>query len=107
MFRFNQPEIALVVLRDADEIRDAVQRALVTADADERPGLERAAAVIAEEHARTDAELRVRWARRTLADGGVDAQDGHVAAVRAMRLAVPGMSLLVANQLVKEATGKA
>ncbi|MCC3773953.1 hypothetical protein [Streptomyces sp. UNOB3_S3] len=98
---------AVVVLRDSRAVADAVRAALETADEAERPGLERAAELIALHAARPEREVRAEWARGVLAAAGVDAREQEVHAVRALRRAEPGLSLKSAVRLVREAAGAA
>jgi hypothetical protein len=107
MFGMDQQETAVLVIGDAEEIGDAVRRAPATAGADERPGLERAAAIIADEPARTGEELRERRLWDVPGGSGIDPRTDCVAAVAAPRKAGPGLSLAVAGLLVREAAGKA
>ncbi|WP_328397341.1 hypothetical protein OHS70_14160 [Streptomyces sp. NBC_00390] len=86
-------ELPVIVLRDADGIADAVRAALENAPEDERPGLERAAAIIAEAATASDDDLRARWVRRHLTAAGVDGPADSVAAIKALRAAEPGLTL--------------
>jgi hypothetical protein len=101
-FGSGKQELSVLVLRDADGIADAVRAALVTATPEERPGLERAAALIAEAAA-TDAELRGRWVRGHLAAAGVEGPADSITAIKALRKAEPRLSLLAAVGLAKDA----
>jgi hypothetical protein len=92
--------INLVVLHDVDTVRAAVEQALAHADEAERPGLRRALTIIDEARA-DDGDLKVRWARRYLADAGVPAGDTGTGAIRALRQAVPGLGLAEAVELVQ------
>ncbi|MET8680911.1 hypothetical protein ABZW18_25845 [Streptomyces sp. NPDC004647] len=107
MFGMDQQETAVLVLRDAEEIGDAVQRAPATAGPDERPGPERAAAIIADERARTDEGLRECRLWDVLGGSGIDPRTDYVAGVAALRNAVPGLSPAAAGRLVRESAGKA
>ncbi|MEU3963310.1 hypothetical protein AB0F42_26480 [Streptomyces buecherae] len=103
MFGSDKRQAQIVVLRDIDSVRKAVANALVTASDQERPGLARAAALIEAEANQTDAQIRARWANRTVSDAGVDLGN-HVEAVAAIRKAVPGgLRLTDANRLIEEA----
>jgi hypothetical protein len=102
-FGSGKQELSVLVLRDADGIADAVRAALVTATPEERPGLERAAALVAEAAAATDAELRGRWVRGHLAAAGVESPADSITAIKALRKAEPRLSLLAAVGLVKDA----
>ncbi|MFJ2701926.1 hypothetical protein ACIO3R_01840 [Streptomyces sp. NPDC087428] len=103
MTGFGKQNMAVLVLREADDISAALQRALDTASAEERPGLERALALTAEAGAVPDAELRGRWALRRMASAGYDGPPGAVAGVKALRTAERGLSLLQAVNLSKDA----
>ncbi|HZX38405.1 MAG TPA: hypothetical protein VFF37_08770 [Streptomyces sp.] len=102
-FGSGKQELSVLVLRDADGIADAVRAALTTATPEERPGLERAAALVAEAAAATDAELRGRWVREHLAAAGVEGPADSVTAIKALRKAEPRLSLLGAVGLAKDA----
>ncbi|MDT0450866.1 hypothetical protein [Streptomyces hesseae] len=97
----------VVVLRDSQALADAVREALETASEAERPGLERAAGLIALHAARPEREIRAEWTRGILATAGVDPREQEVHAVRALRRAEPGLSLKSAVQLVREAVDPA
>ncbi|NEB76208.1 hypothetical protein G3I40_13395, partial [Streptomyces sp. SID14478] len=58
MIKMPKRELNVLVLQDTDRIADAVRAALQDAPESERPGLERAAALIAEAAGRSEAELR-------------------------------------------------
>lgn len=103
LFGPDKQEFAVLVVRDVDEVAEAVDRALRTAGPDERPGLERAAALLAAAKEVTDAELRGNWARRKIAEAGVKGRADSVRAVKALRDAEPGLSLLQAVRLSQEA----
>ncbi|MFD3485029.1 MULTISPECIES: hypothetical protein [unclassified Streptomyces] len=103
LFGQKQQEFSVLVVRDADEVAEAVDRALKTADPEERPGLERAAALLAAAKEVTDSEIRGSWARRQIADAGVEGRPDSVKAVKALRDAQPGLSLLQAVRLSQEA----
>ncbi|WP_367047282.1 hypothetical protein [Streptomyces sp. Je 1-332] len=97
-------EPPLTVLREADVIAAAIQHALAEASPQERPGLEHAAQLVAEEQRLTDTEVRTRWVRNVLSEAGITPGANHVAAVKAVREAVGGsMRLRDANEIVSEA----
>ncbi|MEV5978200.1 hypothetical protein [Streptomyces sp. NPDC052114] len=96
-------ELMVITLRDADTVADELREALATADPAERPGLERALEVVARTAATPDAEVRGRWALRQLAAAGHTGPADSVHAVKALRQAEPGLSLVTAVQLSKEA----
>ncbi|MBQ0825384.1 hypothetical protein [Streptomyces tagetis] len=97
------PEIAVLVLRDADVVARALRQALAEASPEERPGLERAATLVERAAETSDAELRARWVHERLAAVGHEGPADSVRAVKALRDAVPGLSLLAAVQLSKDA----
>ncbi|WTB19267.1 hypothetical protein OG293_13290 [Streptomyces sp. NBC_00829] len=98
-----QQQLNVLVLRDADGIADAVRAALSTATPEERPGLERAAAIVAEAADTSVAELRGRWVRQQLDAAGIKEPADSINAIKALRQAEPGLSLLSAVNLAKDA----
>lgn len=96
-------DLAVIVVRDADAIGAALRQALETAAAEERPGLERALAVVADAAGAPDAEVRGRWAGGRIRAGGHQGPLDSIAAVKALRRAEPGLGLLQAVQLSREA----
>ncbi|MFJ2767428.1 hypothetical protein [Streptomyces sp. NPDC087300] len=105
---FGKRETSVVVLRDADliteRIAERIAEALERAPEAERPGLERAAALVAEATLTDTApELRARWVRQRLAEAGYEGALDSVAAVKALRQMEPGLTLVAAVQLTKEA----
>ncbi|WP_431044039.1 hypothetical protein ACQUSR_20500 [Streptomyces sp. P1-3] len=106
MLGFSNQGLNVLVLRDAEELGHVLRRALATADEVERPGLERAVALVNEQAALTEAELRVRWVRRALAGSGVDEQTDQVSVVRALRKAEPELGVAAAVRLATEAYGR-
>lgn len=103
MTGFGKQNMAVLVLREADDITTVLRQALDTAPAEERPGLERAMALTAEAGAVPDAELRGRWALRRMASTGYEGPPRTVAAVKALRTAERSLSLLQAVNLSKDA----
>lgn len=93
----------VVVVRDSQAVAEAVREALASAGPEERPGLERAAALLAERTARPDAEVRGEWARAVVTAAGFDPRTQELHAIRALRRAEPGLGLAAAVQLVREA----
>ncbi|MFF2522617.1 hypothetical protein [Streptomyces liangshanensis] len=91
------------VIRDADVVATALRQALAEASPEERPGLERAVALVESTAAATDGLLRARWVRSRLAAVGFTGDIASVAAVKALRQAEPELSLLAAARLQKEA----
>ncbi|MGY0018166.1 hypothetical protein [Streptomyces sp. cg35] len=100
-------ELNVLVLRDADRVADAVQEALASASDAERPGLERAAALIAEAAGMSEAEVRGRWVRERLAAAGHTGPADSVQAIKALRQAEPALSLYTAVRLAKDAAATA
>ena len=93
----------VLAVRDADMVAAALRKALAEASPEERPGLERAVALVESTAAATEAQLRARWVRSRLAAVGFAGEIASVAAVKALRQAEPTLSLLAAVQLQKEA----
>ncbi|MFC9283061.1 hypothetical protein [Streptomyces collinus] len=93
----------VLALRDADVVAAALRQALAEASPQERPGLERAAALVEATAAATETQLRARWVRSRLAAAGFTGDIASVAAVKALRQAEPRLSLLAAVQLQKDA----
>jgi hypothetical protein len=106
----SKPDTLLIALSDREEILGELRRALDSADEAERPGLARALALVEGAPARTEAELRGRWARERIEAAGIGAEElkaASVHAVKALRDAEPGLSLLQAVNLTKEAAAVA
>ncbi|MCR3728488.1 hypothetical protein [Streptomyces umbrinus] len=93
----------VLTIRDADVVAAALRQALAEASPEERPGLERAAALVESTAAATETQLRARWVRSRLADTGFTGDITSVEAVKALRQAEPQLSLLAAVQLQKDA----
>ncbi|WP_306186825.1 hypothetical protein [Streptomyces sp. MK5] len=89
----------LVVLHDLEDVRAAVEEALAHADAAEAPGLRKALSLI-EAAARSDEDLKIRWARQTLDRAGVAAGDTSTRTIRELRRAAPQLGLAEAVELV-------
>ncbi|PCG83632.1 hypothetical protein CIB93_23310 [Streptomyces sp. WZ.A104] len=102
LFRKPQP-LAVHVLRDAPDVVTALRRALETATEAERPGLERALALAEDAAERPDEELRGRWVRRRLTEAGHEGPADSVEAIKILRRAEPGLTLLQAVTYAKEA----
>ncbi|MZE70391.1 hypothetical protein [Streptomyces sp. SID5789] len=104
MFGRNKtPELNVLVLRDADVVAHGIRQALAAATPEERPGLEAAAAVAERAAAASDAQLRARWVHERLAAAGHEGPVDSVQAVKTLREAAPGLTLLSAVQLTKDA----
>ncbi|MFJ1969422.1 hypothetical protein ACIO93_12210 [Streptomyces sp. NPDC087903] len=93
----------VLLVRDADIVAAALRRALDEASPEERPGLERAAALVESTATTSEPQLRARWVRSRLAAAGFTGDIGSVAAVKALRQAEPKLSLLAAVELQKDA----
>ncbi|MGX9885205.1 hypothetical protein [Streptomyces sp. NPDC002276] len=93
----------VLTVRDADVIAAALREALAGASPEERPGLERSIALVESAAAADEGRLRAGWVRSRLAAAGFTGDLASVAAVRALRQAEPGLSLLAAVRLQKEA----
>jgi hypothetical protein len=99
----NKKQDVVLVIRDADLVAAALREALAEASPEERPGLERAAALVESTAAASEPRLRAHWVRSRLAAVGFTGDIDSVAAVKALRQAEPGLSLLAAVRLQKEA----
>lgn len=99
----NKKHNFVLLVRDADVVAAALRQALAEAPPEERPGLERAMALVESTAAITGTELRARWVRSRWAAVGFTGDITSVAAVRALRKAEPKLSLLAAVELQKEA----
>lgn len=99
----NKKHNFVLLVRDSDVIAAALRQALAEASPEDRPGLERAAALVESTAAATEGRLRARWVRSRLAAAGFTGDIASVAAIRALRRAEPALSLLAAVQLQKEA----
>ncbi|MFE1437449.1 hypothetical protein [Streptomyces sp. NPDC058739] len=93
----------VILVRDADVVAAALRQALAAAPPEERPGLERAVAVVESSAAATESELRARWVRTRLDAVGFTGDITSVAAVKALRKAERGLSLLAAVELHRDA----
>jgi hypothetical protein len=81
-------------------VREDLQAALAASDERERPGLQAALRVV---ESYSPQDLRRRWVAGVLAAAEADPRANTVQAVKALRGAVPGLSLTDAVALVKEA----
>jgi hypothetical protein len=96
----------VLAIRDADVIVAALRQALAEAPPEERPGLERAVALVESTACATESGLRARWVRSRLAAVGFTGDITSVAAVKALRQAEPKLSLLAAVQLQRDAVAQ-
>ncbi|MEV4000494.1 hypothetical protein ACFYPK_32920 [Streptomyces halstedii] len=103
MFGGKQP---LAMLRDAHVIGGVIRQAMVDASPEEIPGLERAAQLIGEQQSVADSEVRDRWVHQVLSQAGVPSDAKHPEAVKAVREAAPGLGLVHASQIVKDALSR-
>ncbi|MFJ2604660.1 hypothetical protein ACIQOU_25240 [Streptomyces sp. NPDC091279] len=94
---------AVLVIRDTEPIAAALRQTLTDAPPEERPGLERALALVESVAEATEEKLRADWVRARLTAVGYDGEITSVRAVRALRQAEPQLSLLAAVQLQKVA----
>ncbi|MFE0515961.1 hypothetical protein [Streptomyces sp. NPDC058964] len=98
---FSKKETHFVVLNDLDEARAALQEALRQAGDDgSAPGLRRALEIA--DGIGGGEDPRVRWARQVLDGEGIDPRAREVHAVKALRQALPGLSLVAAVHLVRQ-----
>ncbi|WP_406218928.1 hypothetical protein [Streptomyces decoyicus] len=91
----------LVVLRETDDVRTALEAALAQADATDAPGLRRALEVLHSVVDEGDDALKIRWARQSLEQTGIPAGDTSTRAIKALRTAVPHLGLAEAVELVQ------
>ncbi|POX64683.1 hypothetical protein C3492_02725 [Streptomyces sp. Ru62] len=100
---FGKKQDLVLVIRDSDLVVAALREALDRAPEEERAGLERAVALVGATAGASEGRLRADWVRARLADVGFTGDLASVAAVKALRQAEPGLSLLAAVQLQKDA----
>ncbi|GGN09341.1 hypothetical protein [Streptomyces fuscichromogenes] len=93
----------IVVIRDAQVVAAALREALASASAETRAGLERAVAIAEATAEDTAGRLRGDWVRARLAEVGFSGDLTSAAAVKALRQAEPGLSLLAAVRLRNDA----
>ncbi|WP_406444121.1 hypothetical protein OHB00_45615 [Streptomyces sp. NBC_00631] len=93
----------IVVIRDAQVVSAALRGALADASAETRAGLERAVTIVESTAAATASRLRGDWVRARLADVGFAGDLTSAAAVKALRQAEPGLSLMAAVRLRNDA----
>ncbi|MEV6312781.1 hypothetical protein AB0M10_29875 [Streptomyces sp. NPDC051840] len=103
MIGIGKQDMAVLVLRDGQEITELLCRALGSAPDNERPGLERALVLAGQIASLSDVELRARWVRQRLAAAGHRGPVDSVAAVKVLRQAEPGLSLRQAVVYTREA----
>jgi microcystin degradation protein MlrC len=102
---FAKRDLNVIALSDRDALLAVLQGALDAAGPDsvERPGLERAVALVADVPVMSPAEMRGRWARERIEAAGVEVKADSLVAVKALRKAEPELSLLAAVNLTKDA----
>ncbi|MBL1104415.1 hypothetical protein JK361_07335 [Streptomyces sp. 5-8] len=94
---------SVLLIRDADLVMAALRQALADAVPEERPGLERAVALVESTAAATETRVRADWVRSRLSAVGFTGDIVSIAALKALRRAEPGLSLIAAVQLQKDA----
>ncbi|MCX4764154.1 hypothetical protein OG562_24975 [Streptomyces sp. NBC_01275] len=99
----NKKNNFVLLVRDSDVVAAALRQALAEATPEERPGLERAAALVDSTSAAHEKQLQARWVHSRLTAVGFTGDVDSVSAVKALRQAEPRLSLLAAVQLQKEA----
>lgn len=104
--RGKHPGTEILFVRDADVAVAALRRALAEAVPEDRPGLERAVALAEQAAAATDADVRARWVRERLDAVGYEGPADSIPAIKHLREAAPGLSLLSAVELAKAAVTK-
>ncbi|MFJ5557817.1 hypothetical protein ACIQCD_10415 [Streptomyces sp. NPDC093250] len=97
---FGSKETHLVALSDLDEAREAVRQALADASDADAPGLRVALGIL---DGFTASDPRVRWVGKVLGEQGINPRTHEVAAIKALRDALPGLSLVAATALAREA----
>ncbi|MEU3829400.1 hypothetical protein AB0F36_29390 [Streptomyces sp. NPDC029080] len=100
---FTRKYEAVLLVRDTELVAEALRQALEEAGPEERPGLERAVALLASTAADSDGQLRARWVRSRLAAVGFTGDIASIAALKALRQAEPRLSLISAVELQKDA----
>ncbi|MEV1077895.1 hypothetical protein AB0I98_06510 [Streptomyces sp. NPDC050211] len=103
---FGKSSSAVIFVRDADVAVSSLRQALAEASPEERPGLERAVAVAERAAAATESDVRARWVRERLAGAGYQGPADSVEAIKVLRQAEPGLSLVAAVELAKSAAAK-
>lgn len=99
----NKKHDYVLLIRDSDVVAAALREALAAAAPEERPALERAAALVESTAAASDGPLRARWVRDRLTEVGFTGDPASIEAIKALRKAEPQLSLYAAVQLQKEA----
>ncbi|MBB5926846.1 hypothetical protein [Streptomyces echinatus] len=94
---------AVLLIRDADLVTSALRQALADTTPEERPGLERALALVESTAAATETQVRASWVRSQLSAVGFTGDIASIAALKALRRAEPRLSLIAAVQLQKDA----
>ncbi|MCX5204698.1 hypothetical protein OG897_24990 [Streptomyces sp. NBC_00237] len=102
---FSKRDLHVIALSDRDALLGLLRDALDATGAGdaERPGLERAVAILVDAPQAPQAEIRGRWARERIEAAGVAVEADSVRAIKALRKAEPGLGLYEAVVLTKEA----
>ncbi|MFJ3231550.1 hypothetical protein [Streptomyces sp. NPDC086787] len=97
---FTKKETHIVVLNELDRARVALQEALHGAEGTpDAPGLRRALEIVDGIGAGEDPQ--VRWVREVLTGRNIDPRESEIHAIKALREAQPGLSLIAAVDLVR------
>lgn len=100
---FGLRQVRVLLADQLAPVREDLQQALGASGERERPGLEAALQIVGEY---SPEELRRRWVAGILSAASVDPRTDAVKAVKVLRGAVPGLSLLDAVAMVKEAASQ-
>ncbi|MBM9619816.1 hypothetical protein ACFU9F_20210 [Streptomyces zhihengii] len=101
MFGLTKRDAQTIFVRDSDAVTAALGKALAEAPPEERPGLERALEIAGGVCSSSEAETQARWVRAHLDAAAVTGPADSVTAIKALREAAPGMSLLAAVELAR------
>ncbi|MGW3359290.1 hypothetical protein ACWDFL_28390 [Streptomyces bungoensis] len=96
----------VLVIRDAELVGVALRQALGEAAPEERPGLERAVALVQATVDATESRVCARWVRSRLAAVGFKGDIASMSALKALRRAEPTLGLAAAVRLQKEAVAQ-
>ncbi|WP_420802621.1 hypothetical protein [Streptomyces cavernae] len=107
MLGLNKKNDYVLLVRDSDVVAAALREALAEASPEDRPALERAAALVESTAAASEAQLRARWVSSRLAAVGFTGDPASLDALKELRRAEPQLSLLAAVQLQKDAVAYA
>ncbi|MFC9272394.1 hypothetical protein ACFTXJ_32000 [Streptomyces zhihengii] len=101
MFGLTKRDAQTIFVRDSDGVTAALREALAEAPPEERPGLEGALEIAGGVCSSSEAETQARWVRAHLDAAAVTGPADSVTAIKALREAAPGMSLLAAVELAR------